>query len=334
MSDQKLVRFDWAMKHLLRNKANYNIVEGFLCALLKDNNIKVIEILESEGNQDYESDKFNRVDVLIKDAQGRNIIIEIQNTRETDYLYRTLYGTSKNITESIDSGEKYREINKVISVSILYFDLGIGDDYLYYGQTEFKGLNTGEMVNKDSEKVQKLIPKGSKYNQVEIYPEYYLIQVGKYKNVVKNAIDEWVFWFKNEKIKEGSTSKHIHDVEEKLKVLQMDTKERKRYEYYLGKMVSDMDILETSKDEGREEGREEIKKEFEPILKKQTLEIQQKSQEIEKVKIENQQSKIEIKTKNKALINSIKVMRSLGASENKIQETVNLTAHEIKKLGI
>ena len=46
---QRLVRFDWAMKNLLRNKANYDIVEGFLCALLENNDLEVIEILESES---------------------------------------------------------------------------------------------------------------------------------------------------------------------------------------------------------------------------------------------------------------------------------------------
>ncbi len=61
MAKQKLVRFDWAMKNILRNKANYDIVEGFLCALLEDNSLKVLDINESEGNQEDETDKFNRV---------------------------------------------------------------------------------------------------------------------------------------------------------------------------------------------------------------------------------------------------------------------------------
>ena len=91
MNENRVVRFDWAMKYMLRNKANYDIVEGFLCALLEDNDLKVIEILESESNKEDEDDKFNRVDVLVKDSQGRNIIIEIQNSRESDYLYRVLY---------------------------------------------------------------------------------------------------------------------------------------------------------------------------------------------------------------------------------------------------
>ncbi len=43
-----LIRFDWAMKTLLRDKANFDVLEGFLCALFEDDNIKKINILEGE----------------------------------------------------------------------------------------------------------------------------------------------------------------------------------------------------------------------------------------------------------------------------------------------
>ncbi len=274
---QQIVRFDWAMKHLLRDKANYDIVEGFLSALFEDNEIKVIDILESETNQKVENDKFNKVDVLVKDKTGRNIIIEIQNTKESDYLFRLLFGTSKNIVESIKLGEKYGKINKVISISILYFNLGIGKDYLYYGNTTFTGITTGEKIDKDNEKVKKLTPKGSKYNGIEIFPEYYLIEVNKYKNVVERAIDEWIFWFKNEKIKEGSKSKNIKKVQEKLDYLKMDDRTRREYERFLDRMASELDMIETAKEEGREEGKEEgIKEIAKTMLQTMSVEEVQK----------------------------------------------------------
>jgi len=66
---KKLIRFDWAMKTLLRNKANFDVLEGFLSALLEDDNITILNILESETNPDDETDKFNRVDLLVEDIQ-------------------------------------------------------------------------------------------------------------------------------------------------------------------------------------------------------------------------------------------------------------------------
>ena len=62
MPIHNLIRFDWAMKRLLRNKANFVVLEGFLSVLL-ENKIKIHKILESEGNKECDDDKYNRVDV-------------------------------------------------------------------------------------------------------------------------------------------------------------------------------------------------------------------------------------------------------------------------------
>ena len=128
MRDQ-YVRFDWAIKRLLRQKANFSVLEGFLTVLLGEK-VTIVEILESEGNQQYAEDKYNRVDIKAKNSKGEIIIVEVQNTRELYFLERILYGVSKAVTEHIDLGDDYDKVKKVYSVSILYFDLGQGNDYL------------------------------------------------------------------------------------------------------------------------------------------------------------------------------------------------------------
>lgn len=60
--ERTLVSFDWAMKNLLCDKANFDVLEGFLSTLLEQE-IKVLSLLESEANQQHEADKFNRVDL-------------------------------------------------------------------------------------------------------------------------------------------------------------------------------------------------------------------------------------------------------------------------------
>ena len=136
----KYIRFDWAIKRLLRQKANFGVLEGFLTVFLKEP-ITIVEILESEGNQLSEDDKFNRVDIKARNSKGEIILIEVQNTRELYYLERILYGVAKAITEHISLGDSYREVKKVYSISILYFDLGVGSDYLYHGQNTFVGVH-------------------------------------------------------------------------------------------------------------------------------------------------------------------------------------------------
>jgi predicted transposase/invertase (TIGR01784 family) len=120
MNTRPLVSFDWAIKHLLRDKANFDILEGFLTALLRQE-LTILSLLESESNQEDRSDKFNHVDLLVENDQHELIIIEVQSNREIHYLERLLYGTSKLIVENLNLGDDYHQIKKVISVSILYF---------------------------------------------------------------------------------------------------------------------------------------------------------------------------------------------------------------------
>lgn len=121
--NRKLITFDWAIKRLLRSKANFGILEGFLSELLKEE-IIILDVLESESNKDSKLDKFNRVDLKVRNIKEEIIIIEIQYDREYDYLQRIFYGVSKTAIEYMKESKSYSNITKVISINILYFDLG------------------------------------------------------------------------------------------------------------------------------------------------------------------------------------------------------------------
>ena len=129
---ENFIRFDWAMKRLLRDKNNYVVLEGFLSTLLEED-LHICRFLESESNQTDETDKFNRADILVEDSKGRLLIIEVQNNRELDYFHRMLYGVSKTISEYINLGDDYDKVRKLYSINIVYFDLGQGKDYVYHG---------------------------------------------------------------------------------------------------------------------------------------------------------------------------------------------------------
>lgn len=268
----KLFRFDWAMKTILWDKANFDVLEGFLSALLEDDSIRILNILESESNQPEENDKFNRVDLLVEDREKRKIFIEIQNTRESDYLERILFGASKIIGEHQKLGEDFKHISKVISISILYFNLGLGDDYLYYGTTEFRGLNTGTplIVKKRIETTEDFEPKYS-FTEKKIFPEFYLITVERYRNIIRKRIDEWVYIFKNNEVKEGSNSKNIDKAAQKLAELNMPQEQRKAYERYVENVVRERDMTNTAKEEGKDEGRKEGKIEIARQMKQEGM---------------------------------------------------------------
>ncbi|MCK5917236.1 MAG: Rpn family recombination-promoting nuclease/putative transposase, partial [Cocleimonas sp.] len=164
---RKLVSFDWAIKRILRSKANFGILEGFLSELLFED-IHVLEVLESESNKDSKRDKFNRLDIKVRDTNNDIILIEIQYSSELDYLQRILYASSKAVTEQLKESDAYSKITKIISINILYFDFGEGEDYIYKGATSFIGLHNKTKL-KLNPKQQELY----KTTQIEeIYPEY------------------------------------------------------------------------------------------------------------------------------------------------------------------
>jgi predicted transposase/invertase (TIGR01784 family) len=246
------IRFDWAAKKILRDKANFDILEGFLSELLKED-IKVEGLLESESNQDDEDEKFNRVDLYAENAKGEHIIIEIQNTRELDYLMRMLFSTAKTITEKLAVGAKYSDIKKVIAVSIVYFDLGSGDDYIYVGQTKFIGLHNKSELQLTT--VQKKM--FGKQHVHQTYPEYYLIKAEKFNNVINEPLDEWIYFFKNSEVLDNFRAKGMKEVREKLIIMNMSEEERKKYKKYVERLSDEASYAETLKLEAEEKVRED-----------------------------------------------------------------------------
>jgi predicted transposase/invertase (TIGR01784 family) len=225
---KKLISFDWAIKRLLRNKANFVVLEGFLSELLFDN-ITIEQILESEGNQETNDDKFNRVDILTKNSKNELIIIEIQSTYEIDYFHRMAYGTSKAISENHRLGEKYLNIKKVISINIVYFDLGQGEDYIYKGRTIFKGLHQNDVLGLSEKQKQTFI----KQEVADIFPEYYLLKVNQFNDVAKDTLDEWVYFLKNSEVKDNFKAKGLKEANEVLDMMRLPKEDQYGYNRYM-----------------------------------------------------------------------------------------------------
>ena len=249
----RVVNFDWAIKYMLRQKENFPILDGFLSTLLKKE-IQVLEIIEPESTSENNDVKINRVDLMVKSIDEQ-FIIEIQNSRESDYLERIMFGTSKIIVETIKSGGQYKDIKKVISVNIIYYDIGKGSDYIYHGKTDFIGMNT-----KDKLIIRKKVSideKSYKLDEKNVFPEYYLIRVEKFKEIIGTDLDEWIYVFKTGKVEDNFKSKGMKLVRKKLSYLNMTPVEQSAYDRYRVDLEREEDILNTQKLEGIEIGRKE-----------------------------------------------------------------------------
>lgn len=245
-----LVRFDWAMKRLLRHKSNFVVLEGFLSSLFEEK-ITICRILESEGNKEDITDKFNRVDLLAEDSKGELIIIEVQNNREYDYFLRMLYGVSKAVTEYISEGDLYEKIRKVYSVNIVYFDLGQGTDYVYHGRTEFRGIHNHDVLKLSKQQSERFICQDAG----DLFPEYYVLRVNEFDQKAVTPLDEWIVFLKTGEIGHDTQAPGLAEARECLKFSSLDKQDRAAYLRNIEDLRVQRSVVDTARIEGLTEGR-------------------------------------------------------------------------------
>ena len=246
---RKYISFDWALKRLLRNKANFVVLEGFLSELL-GHDVKIVQFLESEGNKENANDKHNQVDIMCEDTEGHKIIIEVQYERQYDYFYRMLYGTSTTVTEYIDAGEDYDVVPKVYSINIVYFDLGQGTDYIYHGKQVFRGLHDDDVLKLSAR--QRELYGGEEPG--DLMPEYYVLKVNNFNDVAKDTLDEWISFLKTGEIPEHPKAKGLAEAKERLRVDSLPEDERRAYYRDLKQRMDLNGVMNSKYIDGKDEG--------------------------------------------------------------------------------
>ena len=255
-----LISFDWAMKRLLRDKANHAVLEGLMTSLLNEK-FTIVRFLESESNQEDENDKFNRVDILTESEKGELTIFEIQNNRELAYFHRILYGVSKVITDYINIGEDYEKVRKVYSINIVYFTLGQAKDYVYHGKTVFQGLHDPHDILKLSNRQSEVFfgdtfknGEKSQREASDIFPEYYLLCVNNFDKVAKTHLDEWIRFLKTGEIEDSDTAPGLADAKECLDVRKLSREEYLVYRHHKENEAYQRSVISTGYDDGMQDG--------------------------------------------------------------------------------
>jgi len=253
---RRLISFDWALKRLLRSKAHFGILEGFLSELLQDD-IQILEILDSESGRDTPIEKLNRVDLRARNQHGEIILIEVQYERQFDYLQRILHSSARTVVDNLPKGAPYEDIVKVISVSILYFDFGQGEDYVYHGATRFIGLHRQDELQL-SDKQRELYQCDQAH---QLFPEYYLIKVNQFDDIARDPLDQWIYFLKNEEIQSDFTARGLQQAKDELDVLKLPEPERRAYERYQDDLHQQASMVQSSYGVGRMQGRKEGREE-------------------------------------------------------------------------
>ncbi len=288
MNTQKHIRFDWATKKILRNKANFEILEGFLSELFRED-VRIQSILESESNKEDAQDKSNRVDILVQNSKNELILVEVQNEREHDYFHRMAFGASKLITQYLNQGAPYSEIKKVYSINIVYFDLGQGKDYVYEDRTQFVGIHKHDILEPSSIQIKLFDIK----NPSDVFPTYFVLKLNSFDDIAKDSLDQWIYFLKNSEIKDEFNAKGIQKAKEALRVDSLSPSEKIDYEQYIkDDRIRRSEILSAIQDERaklipqiEEERRlkEEERRLRENLLSRAVIGMYSKNQSIEEI---------------------------------------------------
>jgi len=266
---RELISFDWAMKGILRKKSNFDILSGFFSELL-GRTVEVQDLLESESNTDRAGGKINRLDLRAKIDGGEIVVFELQFDTQSDFFHRLMWGTGNAVVEQIGIGDDFEKIQKVYSVAVVYFELGKGNDYVYHGSTDFKGVHIHDTLLLSKNEMKYLSqPIDGEPRAGALFPEYYIIYPKRFDGQIRSTFDEWVSVFKTSKVESHYTAAGIQKAGVELDVRNMSDEEYVDYKAYIkAERVRSNEIstaiwrgeqegLKKGKAEGKAEGRQE-----------------------------------------------------------------------------
>lgn len=247
------IRFDWAMRQLLRQKANYVVLEGLLTTLLKEP-VHILFALDSTPYRNDDISKNYRMNLLISNKKEDCALVEIQNNNEYAFYQRVIFGLSGQLTDFINQySQDYGPISKVYSVNIVYFPLGHGKDCVYHGKTAFRGIHTGETL--ELRPFQKQLFKVDE--TCRLYPEYYILKVNDFNRTPQNPLEEWMYYLNTGNVPDNATAPGLETVREQLQLDRLGQEDLKAYRRHLEDLVILRENLWLEHAEGREEGRAE-----------------------------------------------------------------------------
>ena len=310
---------DLFARYLLGKNGNEDLLENLVNATLSDFNfeeVKDLEIIDPFNLSENIDLKESIIDVKAKTKDNKIVIIEFQLCGNKNFVDRIFYYISKNIVSELREGEDYQEIQKIISINLLDFNLDFGDE----GKPHrcFKLIDT-ENQNISLDYIQ--------MHLIEVQRFIDVLEKSTIEELKKNKLLTWMKFF---------TSNNLELIEKELKeanpIMTKAIEEYKRFtsddklmRAYAARdafLVGQKMMLSREREEGKLEGIKEGKLEgIEEGMKKG----------IEKGKLEGiKEGKLEGE-KNKT-ISIAKTLKQMNMDNASISKATGLTLEEIEKL--
>ncbi|MFU7503240.1 MAG: PD-(D/E)XK nuclease family transposase [Candidatus Tisiphia sp.] len=190
----------------LLNKGDYEIVEGFISAILQNagySAVKVTNLLDGESNKESEELKQSVADVIVEDQKGHKYIVEIDSYYAGYFLHKACFNTSRLIVDTMG----YTNIKKIFHINLIYFAYANMKLPICHGQAIFK-----EIERESSRELHS----SDKYDKVldihNLFPEYFIISVPIFNDVIRNEMDEWLYVAKHSEVRDDFKSPYMKKV--------------------------------------------------------------------------------------------------------------------------
>ena len=250
--EKPLISFDYAIKYLLKNKGDYDIIEGFISALFASQGyppIKINALLDTESNKEGLEMKKSIADLVVEDGEGNKYIVEIERAYTPNFMHKACFNSSRLVVDGIYGNQDYTTIKKIFHISLLYFSTKEMQKPVYHGKTIVHEVDTKHPVDVSIANEGLVI-----FNTPNVFPEYFFISVPMFDDVINSEIDEWLYVMKHSEIKQGFKSPYMVKVAERLSVIKMSSEERNEYIYYQKQSIHSQDILNAARAEGEAKG--------------------------------------------------------------------------------
>ncbi|GHU13847.1 transposase [Alphaproteobacteria bacterium] len=133
-------------KIILGDPKHSRLLIHFLNAAIKSESpITSVEILDSEPTPEYVNQKGSRLDIRARTQDNEIVNVEMQCGTEKHMVARSLFYWSKLFSGQLEVSEKYHELKKTVSITILDFRL-FQDDKRYWRKGHLVDDETGERM--------------------------------------------------------------------------------------------------------------------------------------------------------------------------------------------
>ncbi|WP_341819985.1 Rpn family recombination-promoting nuclease/putative transposase [Wolbachia endosymbiont (group A) of Cydia strobilella] len=244
---------DVAFRRIFGTEKNKDILIHFLNDILgftgKDE-IKEIEFLSTIQDAEIASKKQSIVDVLCRNENGVQVIVEMQVAKTKGFEKRAQYYAAKAYSRQADKGDQYQGLKEIIFIAI-------ADCILFPNKSEYKSDHV--MLDKDS----------YEHDLKDFY--FTFIELPKFpktkEDQLESIVEKWIYYFKyadetseEELEKIIGSDVIIKKAYEELNRFNWSEKEFIAYEQEIKRIRDERAVLEQKLDDAKKEGKIEVAK--------------------------------------------------------------------------